>query len=67
MEENEIEIDEEQFSHDLHVLIDYFVDDEFETLNKVLSGSRMPGMYGLSSEPPKKQEEEFDPKFLDEI
>ncbi|MCQ2818673.1 MAG: phosphoglycerate kinase [archaeon] len=68
MNEEEEEIpDEEQFNHDMHKMIDYYINDDFELINQILMGKHLPGFYGLSMEKPVEKEEEFDPKILEEI
>ena len=66
-EEDDVPQDEEQFNHDMHVLIDYFVNDDFELINSILQGEHITGFYGLCMEQHIEKEEEFDPKCLDEI
>ncbi len=64
MDENELQVDEEEFIHYMHVLINFLIDDEFEMMNKLLSGQNIAGVFGLNYEKQKKVEEEFDPLFF---
>ena len=66
-EEDEGGQDEEQFSHDMHALIDYYIDDDFELLNSILKGKHISGFYGLDKDELIDKEEEFDPKTIEEI
>ena len=59
--------DEEQFSHDMHSLIDYYIDDDFELINSILKGKHISGFYGLDKDELVDKEEEFDPKCIEEI
>ncbi len=59
--------DEEQFSHDMHALIDYYIDDDFELINSILKGKHISGFYGLDRDELVDKEEEFDPKTIEEI
>ena len=59
--------DEEQFSHDMHALIDYYIDDDFELINSILKGKHISGFYGLDKDELIDKEEEFDPKTIEEI
>ena len=59
--------DEEQFSHDMHVLIDYYIDDDFELINSILRGKHIHGFYGLDKGELIDKEEEFDPKTIEDI
>ena len=59
--------DEEQFSHDMHALIDYYIDDDFELINSILKGKHISGFYGLDKDELVDKEEEFDPKTIEEI
>ena len=59
--------DEEQFSHDMHALIDYYIDDDFELINSILKGKHISGFYGLDKDKPIEKIEEFDPKCLENI
>jgi 3-phosphoglycerate kinase len=59
--------DDEQFNHDMHVLIDYYINDDFELINSILKGKNIPGFYGVNVEKPIVKEEEFDPKCLEDI
>ena len=59
--------DDEQFNHDMHVLIDYYINEDFELINSILKGKNIPGFYGVNVEKPIVKEEEFDPKCLEEI
>ena len=67
IEEDEGAQDEEQFNHDLHTLIDYYIDDDFELINSILKGKHIPGFYGLNKEKPVEKAEEFDPKSIENI
>ncbi len=67
IEEEEGGQDEEQFIHDMHLLIDYNIDDDFELINTILKGKNISGFYGLDKDKPIVKEEEFDPKCLEEI
>ena len=66
-EEDEGGQDEEQFSHDMHALIDYYIDDDFELINSILKGKHISGFYGLDKDELVEKEEEFDPKTIEEI
>ena len=66
-EEEEIPEDDEQFNHNMHQLVDYYINDDFELINKILKGETLPGFYGVNMEKPIIKEEEFDPKTLEEI
>ena len=66
-EEDEGGQDEEQFSHDMHRLIDYYIDDDFELINSIMEGNHIPGIYGLDKDEYADKEEEFDPKSIEEI
>ena len=66
-EEDEGGQDEEQFSHDMHRLIDYYIDDDFELINSIMQGKHLPGIYGLDKEEYVDKEEEFDPKSIEDI
>lgn len=66
-DEEEEPQDEEQFSHDMHVFIDYYINDDFELINSILKGKHLAGFYGVNTEKPIVKEEEFDPKILEEI
>ena len=66
-EEDEGGQDEEQFSHDMHKLIDYYIDDDYELINSILKGNHLAGIYGLDKEEYTLKEEEFDPKSIEEI
>ena len=59
--------DDEQFNHDMHVLIDYYINEDFELINSILKGKNIPGFYGVNVEKPIVKEEEFDPKCLEDI
>ena len=59
--------DEEQFSHDMHALIDYYIDDDYELINSILKGKHISGFYGLDKDELIDKEEEFDPKTIEEI
>ena len=59
--------DEEQFAHDMHVLVDYYINDDFELINEILKGKNIPGFYGLDKDAPVEKEEEFDLNVLDNI
>ena len=67
IEEEEGGQDEEQFNHDLHTLIDYYIDDDFELINSILKGKHICGFYGLDKDEPIEKVEEFDPKCLENI
>ena len=67
LDEEEAPQDEEQFSHDMHLLIDYYIDDDFELINSILKGKKIAGFYGLSKEEQVEKEEEFDPHCIEEI
>ena len=67
IEEDEGGQDEEQFNHDLHTLIDYYIDDDFELINSILKGKHISGFYGLDKDKPIEKIEEFDPKCLENI
>jgi hypothetical protein len=67
VEEEEGGQDEEQFNHDLHTLIDYYIDDDFELINSILKGKHICGFYGLDKDAPPEKVEEFDPKCLENI
>ena len=67
IEEDEGAQDEEQFNHDLHTLIDYYIDDDFELINSILQGKHIPGFYGLDRDKPAEKVEEFDPKCIENI
>ena len=67
IEEEEGGQDEEQFNHDLHTLIDYYIDDDFELINSILKGKHISGFYGLDKDKPIVKVEEFDPKCLEDI
>ena len=67
VEEDEGGQDEEQFSHDMHMLIDYYIDDDFELINSILKGKHISGFYGLDKEKKIEKVEEFDPKCLEDI
>ena len=67
IEEEEGAQDEEQFNHDLHTLIDYYIDDDFELINSILKGKHIPGFYGLNKDKPVEKVEEFDPKSIENI
>ena len=67
IEEDEGGQDEEQFSHDLHTLIDYYINDDFELINSILEGKHISGFYGLDKDKPIEKIEEFDPKCLENI
>jgi hypothetical protein len=66
-EEDEGGQDEEQFSHDMHALIDYYIDDDFELINSIMQGNHIAGIYGLDKDEYMDKEEEFDPKSIEEI
>jgi len=66
-EEDEGGQDEEQFSHDMHKLIDYYIDDDYELINSILKGNHIAGFYGLDKEEYVLKEDEFDPKSIEEI
>ena len=66
-DEEEVPQDEEQFNHDMHVLIDYFINDDFDLINSILKGEHISGLSGVDMEKPIVKEEDFDPKSLDEI
>ena len=66
-EEDEGGQDEEQFSHDMHRLIDYYIDDDFELINSIMQGKHLPGIYGLDKDEYVDKEEEFDPKSIEDI
>ena len=66
-EEDEGGQDEEQFNHDMHRLIDYYIDDDFELINSIMEGNHIAGIYGLDKNEYKDKEEEFDPKSIEEI
>ena len=66
-EEDEGGQDEEQFNHDMHRLIDYYIDDDFELINSIMEGNHIAGIYGLDKEEYTEKEEEFDPKSIEEI
>jgi hypothetical protein len=59
--------DEEQFSHDMMGLIDYYINDDFELINSILKGKHIAGFYGLDRDNSPEKEEEFDPKCIEEI
>ena len=59
--------DEEQFSHDMHALIDFYIDDDYELINSILKGKHISGFYGLDKDELIDKEEEFDPKCIEEI
>jgi DNA mismatch repair ATPase MutL len=59
--------DEEQFNHDMHKLIDYYINDDFELINSILKGKHISGFYGLDRDNSVEKEEEFDPKSIEEI
>ena len=63
-EEEEGGQDEEQFSHDMHALIDYYIDDDYELINSILKGKHISGFYGLDKDELVDKEEEFDPKTI---
>ena len=67
IEEEDGAQDEEQFNHDLHTLIDYYIDDDFELINSILKGKHISGFYGLDKDELVDKEEEFDPKTIEEI
>ena len=67
IEEEEGGQDEEQFNHDLHTLIDYYIEDDFELINSILKGKHISGFYGLDKDKPVEKVEEFDPKCLEDI
>ena len=67
IEEDEGGQDEEQFNHDLNILIDYYIDDDFELINSILKGKHISGFYGLDKDKPIEKVEEFDPKSLEDI
>ena len=67
IEEDEGGQDEEQFNHDLHTLIDYYINDDFELINSILEGKHISGFYGLDKDKPIEKIEEFDPKCLENI
>ena len=67
IEEEDGAQDEEQFNHDLHTLIDYYIDDDFELINSILEGKHIPGFYGLNMDKPVVKVEEFDPKCIENI
>ena len=46
-EEDEGGQDEEQFSHDMHRLIDYYIDDYYELINSIKEVNNISGIYGL--------------------
>ena len=66
-DEDEAGQDEEQFSHDMHALIDYYIDDDFELINSILKGKHISGFYGLDKDELIDKEEEFDPKSIEDI
>ena len=66
-EEDEGGQDEEQFNHDMHKLIDYYIDDDFELINSIMQGKHLAGIYGLDKDEYVDKEEEFDPKSIEEI
>ena len=66
-EEDEGGQDEEQFNHDMHRLIDYYIDDDFELINSIMEGNHLAGIYGLDKDEYVDKEEEFDPKSIEEI
>ena len=66
-EEDEGGQDEEQFNHDMHRLVDYYIDDDFELINSIMEGNHIAGIYGLDKEEYVEKEEEFDPKCIEEI
>ena len=66
-EEDEGGQDEEQFNHDMHRLIDYYIDDDFELINSIMEGNHIAGIYGLDKQEYADKEEEFDPKSIEEI
>ena len=66
-EEDEGGQDEEQFNHDMHRLIDYYIDDDFELINSLMQGKHLAGIYGLDKDEYVDKEEEFDPKSIEEI
>ena len=66
-EEDEGGQDEEQFNHDMHKLIDYYIDDDFELINSIMEGKHLAGIYGLDKEEYVDKEEEFDPKSIEDI
>jgi hypothetical protein len=59
--------DEEQFNHDMHKLIDYYINDDFELINSILKGKHISGFYGLDRDNTVEKVEEFDPKSIEEI
>ena len=67
VEEEEGGQDEEQFNHDLHTIIDYYIDDDFELINSILKGKHICGFYGLDKDIPIEKVEEFNPKCLENI
>ena len=67
IEEEEGAQDEEQFNNELHALIDYYIDDDFELINSILEGKNIPGFYGLDKDKPIVKVEEFDPKCIENI
>ena len=67
IEEEEGGQDEEQFNHDLHTLIDYYIDDDFELINSILKGKHICGFYGLDKDELVEKVEEFDPKCIENI
>ena len=67
VEEDEGGQDDEQFNHDLHTLIDYYIEDDFELINSILRGKHICGFYGLDKDKPVVKVEEFDPKCLEDI
>ena len=66
-EEDEGGQDEEQFNHDMHRLIDFYIDDDFELINSIMQGNHIAGIYGLDKDEYMDKEEEFDPKSIEEI
>ena len=68
MNEDEEEAqDDEQFNHELNLLIDYNINDDYQLINSILMGNHISGFYGLSCDKPVVKEEEFDPKILEDI
>ena len=68
MNEEEEEIpDDDQLSRDLLKMIDYYVNDDYQLINKILMGEHLAGFYGVDMEKPIVKEEEFDPKVIEEI
>ena len=59
--------DEEQFNQDMHNLIDFYINDDFELINSILKGKHISGFYGLDKDNSPEKEEEFDPKSIEEI